>query len=822
MRPWLKLLLKITGGILLFIILLYAGIAWYINKHKPEILRSVTGKINEHINGKVIIEDMEPSLIKGLPGVSLALNNVQIIDTQFTMHKKELLRAKAIYVSIDVLSILTGKPQIRNIDITSATVCLYTDSSGYSNTSVFRVNTDTTRDKKDILLNHLTFHNVAFVLENQSKAKLFRFEIARLALDMNYTPTGWNAHTAFIAQVKNMSFNTVKGSYLKGSRLEADLDLNYDKEKSLLVVPDQDIQVNYNNIGIGGRFSFAQKPAAFELNIKADNIIYREATALLTKTISKKLDVVDFQKPVSALANIKGHLLYRDTPLVQVSWQVKDNTFITPAGEVKGSFTGSYMNELVPGMGHGDFNSMIILNRLDGSWQGIPITADSVRIANLTNPVLVGGFTSNIPLVNLNSVIGGNIFRFDGGTAKLDLHYKGGVNDDDTTTPYVYGTIKMQKGAMTYLPRDLSFTDVAATIRFNGADLLLEDIKVRKGSNILKMEGSIRNFLNLYYYAPEKIALDWRIKSDVIDLNEFKSFLSQRKRQVSQPRKATYARINKLSNQLDLALEESNVHMQVQVNKVMYKNFTADDINAAIDLTQEGITLEQVKLKHAGGNLEVKGKLIQHDNMNNVAITAAVNHVNVKSFFHAFDNFGQESLTDKNIGGKLSARVNITGKLMNTGQLVPKSMSGIASFELKDGVLEGFEPLIDIGKIIFRKRHMERITFSTIKNKFDINGDRITIYPMHIESSAINMSVAGVYALSKGTDIRIDVNLRNPKRNEPADDDVQENIPARTGMQVHLMATDGADGKVKIKWKLNNKKAGKIPEQHTTNTEQKK
>ncbi|MNL49050.1 hypothetical protein D3C87_1719550 [compost metagenome] len=74
---------------------------------------------------------------------------------------------------------------------------------------------------------------------------------------------------------------------------------------------------------------------------------------------------------------------------------------------------------------------------------------------------------------------------------------------------------------------------------------------------------------------------------------------------------------------------------------------------------------------------------------------------------------------------------------------------------------------------------------------------------MQINSSLLNMDVAGVYSLTTGTNIAVDVPLRNPKKDADITD--KEELKARRmkGIVLHLLATDGEDGKIKIKLNKN-------------------
>jgi hypothetical protein len=129
----------------------------------------------------------------------------------------------------------------------------------------------------------------------------------------------------------------------------------------------------------------------------------------------------------------------------------------------------------------------------------------------------------------------------------------------------------------------------------------------------------------------------------------------------------------------------------------------------------------------------------------------------------------------------------------------PHSMFGSVTFDLNKGALVHFEPLENLGRFIFRKRDMSNITFERISNTLDIRGNKIIIHPMLIASSVLNIQLEGVYGMPKGTDIRLQVPLRNPKKDELISDAEELRKRRKSGIVVNLRAVDGDDGKVKLK-----------------------
>jgi hypothetical protein len=686
---------------------------------------------------------------------------------------------------------------IREITLEDGAIYLYTNSQGYTNTSVFSKPQPKKegRSGKEANIRSMELRNMQLVMDNQQKHKLFRVSIHTLKGSIDASDSAWRFNVRTRLLVNDFSFNTVRGSYLRNQELETTLAFNFNRQQRKLSIPAQDISIGGQPVTVAATFNFGQKPAAFAIDISTVNMPYHDATALLLPHLQRKLDSIDLQKPLDVQAMIKGRMRPGDTPDIRVKWNTINNILVTKAGQWDNcSFAGNFSNELIPGYGHHDANSAVRIYRLNAEWGGLPLRADTIQVLNLKHPELMGRFHSSFPLQKLNELTGG-IYEFQSGTAAANLFYKGSILAGDSLTPYLDGDIAIRNGSFTYLPRNLQFRDCNATIQFSGQDLFFRNVQVKSTKSTLEMEGSMRNVVGLFFAAPEKIQLDWDIRSPLIDLDEFRFFLAPRKpgkQRTAAANAAASRKARRLARQLDIVMESCNVNMRVTVDKLSYRRFDAQRVVAAVSLTQEGILLRQISLAHAGGSLQLNGSIRPQGNNNRFKLTGDINNVHIGQLFYAFDNFGMQSLTSRNLKGILSARANITGNLHDNGKLVPGSMYGQLSFDLKQGALVNFGPLVDIGTFFFRKRNLSYITFDNLKNTLQLQGDKILIPPMQISSSAILMDVSGVYGMPRGTDIYLDVPLRNPEKIAKRG--------GKKGIVLHLRASDdNKEGKVKIK-----------------------
>jgi hypothetical protein len=139
---------------------------------------------------------------------------------------------------------------------------------------------------------------------------------------------------------------------------------------------------------------------------------------------------------------------------------------------------------------------------------------------------------------------------------------------------------------------------------------------------------------------------------------------------------------------------------------------------------------------------------------------------------------------------------------------VPGSIFGTANINLQNAALLNYNPLINVGKFAFPFRNLKEITIPSLVAKFDIQGEKIVINPMQLNSSVLNADIAGVYGLKNGTDITMDVPLRNPKKDENIVDSVKLAKRRNRGVVLYIRAKDDEAGKLKIGWNKDHKILG--------------
>ena len=804
MPRWLKTISKIVAVVAGLLLLALAGASVYVNFHKAKILNAITKELNKNLRGgSLTIASMEPAFLSGFPGISVSLQNVVLRDSLWKIHHHTLLEAKDFGITVNPFALLVGTIQIDKIGINQANIYLYTDSTGYSNTFVLKKKDETKTNSKKAgntapEIRKFTLSQVNFILDNQKGHKLFHFSVKDLKGKMDYPGDDWKANLDLKVLANDLSFNTNRGSFIKNKMVEGIIAAGYQAATGVITVEPNVLNIGGDPFTIGASFSTVKNAGNFNISIATNGILWKRASALLAANIAKHLDIYDLKNPIAANCTLAGNFSGGDLA-VNVNTSVKNNTLTTPGGTIDScSFSGSYTNEYVKGKGFTDQNSAIKLHHLTGNFEQVPFTVDTGIISNLKTPIASGTFKSKFNVSRLNNTFGETV-NFSKGTADLKFNYKADIVNFKLVKPVVSGYINIQNADVNYVPRKVVFKNTSISLNITGNDLFLKNIHLQSGKSIVFMEGNVRNFMNLYYTDPEKILVNWQIRSPQMYLGEFLGFLSD-KRSIRPKKKKSSSNF---ADQLNTVLEKGKADMHIRVDKAYYYKFLATDVNADLLLSENGIQLKNVSVKNAGGSVNLNGTISQNGATNHFAINTNVNNVNISNFFYSFDNFGIQGFNYKNLRGFLSLKSNISGNVTDQGKIVPRSINGTVNLNLKKGALIDFDPIVSVGKFAFPFRDVRNIKIDNLNGKFDLHGDKITINPMMINSSVLNMNVAGVYGFTKGTNIALDVPLRNPKKDEDITNQQEKQDRRMKGIVLHILATDGENGKIKFGWNKN-------------------
>jgi uncharacterized protein involved in outer membrane biogenesis len=795
-RKILRRIVFIIIGFLGVILIFFIGLRLYFNQNKESIMTEINQKINDNISGHASIGDVGYKFLIGFPNFTVVLKKVELQDSLYAIHKRSVLKAEEIEVRLNVLSLLHKKVDIEKVVLIDTKIDLYKDKNGVSNSNIFKPKpkTNKPKSKTETEIDEVDFKNVVFISQNLQRNKLFHFEVNSLKCQINYTNDGWETDLHLDVFAKSMAFNTKHGSFIKDKNVKGKLAVQFSKTKNKIDVVTEGLGIGEDDFDIKASFGLDKDHPIMNINIKTQ-ILWLNAAHLLDPHLFKILNHFNITKPLDAQCSIIGDMNAEGDPEIIVDAQIKDNVLVSSEGETtECSFEGRYINNFKNGLGNNDINSAVIVKNFTGNYKGIPVVIPNAAINNLEKPVATGDLHSKFEVEKLGNVFGDDFIKFNGGTANVDLKFNVNIVDLQISKPRFTGKVNIEKANMLLRSKNITF-QTNVLLDFTQEALFIRNIKYQRDKNIFFLDGKIDNFLNLYYDDPENMVAVLNINSPFMDVKKLMSVLAHSQKTNEVKKAASKSDIKKRIT----LVEKCQVVLNLNLEKMVYSNLTAKNAKIIVMAKNRRFFIKQGAIESCGGKITFASQLIPHGNLFDVKTNVNIAKVDIPQFLTSFKNFGISSFQPQNIKGNLSATADMSMKMTLNGDLVDDSAKGNLQYDIKNGSLTDFKPIMKIGKFAFPNRDVKHIVFNDLSGQLNMSGSLVNVDYFKVSSNVLNFDVEGIYSFKKGTNLGLTIPLRNPEDDFKIKDPKEREAKRYKGIVLRLLVVDGKNGEMKIK-----------------------
>jgi len=801
-RPLVVWALYVVGGLLGLVILGLAGLRFYFEHNKARIVADLNAYITERINGTMRIGGIDLQLLTGFPTLSLTLTDVELKDN--VPASRRLLKAKELDVGLNVMRLFHREIDVQSIVISGATIDLFTDADGLTNFNIFKppppgAAPEAGRTAPALLVRDVELRDVDFKAEDLREKKLFHFVIDSLRAPIDYEPDGLRSRLKLKALARSMTFLSTNGSFIKDQQVAGVLKAAFSKSARRLTVETDALAIGKDTFAVQGRFAIGQKPALFDLDIQT-KIRWLDASRLLSDNVQRILNQIDVSKTVEARCVIHGDINDKRDPAIVVQADVKNSEVRIPDGVIKNvSFHGEFNNHADPDKPNGDPNSVVTLTGFTGAYGSIPFQIPRATLVNLLKPVASGTFQTEFGLPKLNELIDERVILFSGGQARVNLEFQVALDELKLHQPRFKGEIRVSQGDLLYKPKklrlktdvDLAFTDRALSIR---------NVKYTSGASTLLIDGEVENFFGLFYDAPQKMVVALNVRSPFLDAKRFLGTEISGKDAASlegAPKEGA-------TQTLRSVIDKCQMVLNMRIDKAVYEHLEATNARGQIVLANNRVSVKNGQVETSGGKFAFDAHLTPQGEVNPFAAKVKITSCDIPRLLKSFNNFGITSFAPENIAGDLSADASLSGSLTSGGDLVAGSLNGELKYQIANGSLMDFEPLIEVGKkffvkLLFGKRNLGHIAFGELAGDFKVRGHRVDVDFFRVSSNVLNFDVMGIYSFKKGTNLGLTIPLRDPEDDARITDKAERDKLRYKGIVLHLVAVDGKDGGIEVK-----------------------
>lgn len=164
-----------------------------------------------------------------------------------------------------------------------------------------------------------------------------------------------------------------------------------------------------------------------------------------------------------------------------------------------------------------------------------------------------------------------------------------------------------------------------------------------------------------------------------------------------------------------------------------------DNVKTNLQVAPGIVQINHLRANAMEGELKTTGQIaFTQDNTLSMKIYLVAVDLNIPKIFSECENFGQGTLTDKHLKGKVSTSISLNADWRNYKDLDMKTLSAVIDFRITNGELNKFEPLRAASKFV-RVEELENIRFADLENTIKIANGRIDVPEFEIKTSALNL-----------------------------------------------------------------------------------
>jgi hypothetical protein len=228
----------------------------------------------------------------------------------------------------------------------------------------------------------------------------------------------------------------------------------------------------------------------------------------------------------------------------------------------------------------------------------------------------------------------------------------------------------------------------------------------------------------------------------------------------------------------------SEIQWNLTADRVHSGSWTIDDVDAEGSLAALTWRLKRFRSKTLGGTLAGDGQVLFLPASNQAIIEwhPTIEHCSLPFLFQSFSNFNQSTLRSEHLQGEISVSGSLKFDWNHTVAWQPQTFEMLATVKIANGELrklEAFEnmanylrenrmmaPLVDPDDLAKR---LALVAFEPLESPVYISNQSVHVPDIQIRSSAMNISLNGVYRFDGALDYSVGFamrDLRNSREDE--------------------------------------------------------
>ena len=738
--------LKIISIIIGVIVLLFVIVGIIFSTvYEDKVKSFIVEQINQNINTKIDVKEVNFSVFKKFPYASLEFEQVTAEEVTKKEKKAELFNAQSIYLQFNILDILRENYIIKEVEVENGMVNLKIDKYGNDNYHFWKTNSDSSNSELSVELEHLRFNDVNFYFLNEYKNLDMDINAEKVILSGNFSSNEFTMDTEAILLVNQI--NSENKSMMKNKYVYVNTAFGVNQKTKIYTINKGELAFQDLNFKLTGNIKNKVEGVNLDIKTTGDEMGINKLFSLFPEAQQEKLNAYKTDGIITYTSTIKGDLSAKKTPAFNAEFSIKNGSVIEKSSDqaltnivLNGTFTN--------GENKNNKSSKLILKEVEALF-GLGKITGNYTISDFNNPYIVFNTIANVDITTAK-----NFFKLDtlesaSGNLELSLAYSGYIKElnnikaSELRKLNASGTAKLTNAQFQLENTEKSFNNINGSFKFNNNDIRVDTLNFNSNNSYFELDGKFKNLLAYLFIEGENLAVKTNLYSNKLILDDFLSN-------------------EKGSSEYTLNLPQNiALSFRAKVDTFMFRKFNATDFKGYIELDEQVLTATNFSFKTMEG--EIKGNVAIDDSKGDkILITskAKLNNINIEQLFYQFENFGQTHILDKNLKGKTTTNIefaSVWDKQLNADK---DKIYVLADINISNGELIDYKPILAMSKYI-EVEELEHIKFDKLTTQIEVKNQTVHLPKTDINSSALDLTISGQHKFNNEIDYRFKLLLND-------------------------------------------------------------
>lgn len=777
----MKKFLKITGITVLILLIVLFTLPYLF---KGKIITLVKREINNTVNAKVDFRDIDISLIRRFPRVSVAIEELKVVGND-RFASDTLISANSIEAALNLMSVIRGdKMTIYSVAINDPRIHAIVAKDGAVNWDIMKPDTSAAATKAsepfNMELKNYAIHNGYVSYVDSAGGMNALIHGLQHEGSGDFTADRFTLSTRTDADAVNFTMGAIP--YLVNTKTSIDADIEVDNTSSKYSFKTEEIALNELKIATEGFFQLVND-STYNMDIKfnAPSTDFKNILSLIPVVYQKDFAKVKTSGKAIFNGAVKGTMSGNKLPAYNINLDVQDGFFQYPDLPAPVKNINIALNVDNPD-GVTD-HTVVNISKAHLEMENEPFDFRMLMKTPVSDMWVDAAAKGKLDLSKVSRMVKLEEGTSLAGLLNADISVKGfveAVQKQQFDKFSAAGTLALNgfRYAAKDYPDGVSLSRLLLT--FNPKTVTLNEAAGEYLKTNFEANGYLNNLL-AYALKDHPLNGEVNVKADKVNVNDWMG--TDTASSTDKPAEPFIVPAN-----LDLTLN-------AMVGQVRYDNLLMENVTGSLLLEDETVKLNNIKGNALDGTIALSGSYSTKLNKKKPAITMQydVKELDIQKTFNTFVTVQKLMPIGKFLGGKMSSKMNMTGLLGENMFPDLATLTGEGSIFLIQGLLQKFKPVEQLADRL-NVNELRNVSLREVREQFEFNAGKVFVKPFKFSVSNIDMEVAGTHGFDQSLDYTIHLkvprsmlgNKGNQLVNDLANKISQKGIPVQPGETVNL------------------------------------